>query len=134
MRKILRAALAASCLAVLVIGAQPAFANDDDVIVEGDCSGASDFKLKLSPEHGDIEVEFEVDQNVVGDSWRVVLRQDGERFFRGVRETQAPSGSFEVRQVVDNNQGDDLVQARARNLSTDELCRGKAVATFGTSR
>ena len=134
MRKILRAALAASCLAVLVIGAQPAFANDDDVIVEGDCSGASDFKLKLSPEHGRIEVEFEVDQNIVGDNWRVVLRQDGERFFRGVRMTQAPSGSFEVRQVVDNNQGDDLVQTKARNLSTDELCRGKAVATFGTSR
>ena len=134
MRKVLHASFAAVALAVLVLGAQPAFANDDDVIVEKNCSGPSDLKLKLSPENGRIEVEFEVDQNVVGDSWRVVLRHDGERFFRGVRVTEAPSGSFEVRRVVDNNQGDDLVQAKARNLSTDELCRGKAVATFGTSR
>ncbi|MEX1100844.1 MAG: hypothetical protein WD739_01455 [Actinomycetota bacterium] len=133
MRKILGSALAACCLAVFTLGAQPAFANDDDVIVEKDCSGPSDLKLKLSPEHGRIEVEFEVDQNVVGDSWRVVLRHDGERFFRGVLVTQEPSGSFEVRRVVDNEQGDDLIQAKARNLATDELCRGAAVATFGTS-
>ena len=133
MRRILGTALATGTLVLFALGGQAALANDDDVIVEKDCSGSSDLKLKLSPEHGRIEVEFEVDQNVVGDSWRVVLRHDGERFLRGIRVTEEPSGSFEVRRVVDNEQGDDLIQAKARNLSTDELCRGAAVATFGTS-
>jgi hypothetical protein len=63
----------------------------------------------------------------------VVLRHNGERFFRGVRTTQAPSGSFEVRRVVDNEQGDDVIQAKARNLASDEVCRASATATFGTS-
>ena len=37
-------------------------AKDGDVIREGNCTGRSDWKLKLSPENGRIEVEFEVDQ------------------------------------------------------------------------
>jgi hypothetical protein len=107
-----------------------AAANDDDVIREGACSGASDWKLKLSPENGAIEVEFEVDQNVVGDTWRVVMRHNGEVFFRGRRTTKAPSGSFEVRRVAENLDGTDSFRARARNLSTDETCRGSASASF----
>ena len=88
MRRILGTALATGTLVLFALGGQAALANDDDVIVEKDCSGSSDLKLKLSPEHGRIEVEFEVDQNVVGDSWRVVLRHDGERFLRGIRVTE----------------------------------------------
>jgi hypothetical protein len=130
MRKLTRAAVAGGLAAGLLFGAQPAMANEDDVIVEGNCSGASDFKLKLSPENGRIEVEFEVDQNVNGQEWRVVLRHNGTRFFRGVRVTQPPSGSFEVRRVENNLAGDDVFTARARNLSSDEVCRATATATF----
>ena len=36
-------------------------AKDGDVIRTGSCSGRSDWKLKLSPEDGRIEVEFEID-------------------------------------------------------------------------
>jgi hypothetical protein len=50
----------------------------------GGCSESSSWKLKLSEENSKIETEFEVDQNVVGDT------------------------------------------ARARNVDTDEVCRGKA--------
>ena len=121
-------------VAALVVGllsATPgAFANDADVIRTGSCSGASDWKLKLSPENGRIEVEFEVDQNVVGDTWRVVMRHNGVRFFRGRRTTQAPSGSFEVRRVADNLAGTDSFRARAVNLSTEETCVGTASASF----
>jgi catechol 2,3-dioxygenase-like lactoylglutathione lyase family enzyme len=104
----------------------PAFAGDNDVRRSGNCSGRSDWKLKLSPEDGRLEVEFEVDQNVNGDTWRIVMRHDGNRFFRGRRTTRGPSGSFEVRRVVNNNAGTDRFTARARNLSTDEVCRGSA--------
>jgi hypothetical protein len=34
--------------------------------------------------------------------------------------------SFEVRRVVNDSAGQDRITARARNLSTDEVCRGSA--------
>ena len=123
----MRKAVAVS-LVVLFVLAVPAVASagDRDVIREGPCSGRSDWKLKLSPEDGRIEVEFEVDQNVVGDEWRVRIRHDGEIALRGTRTTRGASGSFELRIVEPNNAGADNFRARARNLSTDEVCAGSA--------
>jgi hypothetical protein len=118
----------AGAVALAVTGTiVPVAAKEGDVIRRGSCGGRSDWKLKLSPENGRIEVEFEVDQNRVGRRWRVVMRRDGNRFFRGVRRTTAPSGSFEVRQVVRNGPGRDRIVARARSLGSGERCRGVAV-------
>jgi hypothetical protein len=103
-----------------------ASAGNDDVIRRGSCSGASDWKLKLSPEDGRIEVEFEVDQNVSGDTWRVRIRHGDTVVFRGTETTGGASGSFEVRTVEDDLAGTDTFRAKARNLSTDEVCRGRA--------
>ena len=124
MRKAIVLALATSL--ALVVPAGVAVAGDRDVIQEGRCSASSDWKLKLSPEDGRIEVEFEVDQNVSGDRWRVKIRHDGDRVFRGTRTTGGASGSFELRIVEDDRAGADTFRARARNLSTDEVCRGSA--------
>jgi hypothetical protein len=123
----MRKAVAVSLVALFVL-AVPAVASagDRDVIREGPCSGRSDWKLKLSPEDGRIEVEFEVDQNVVGDEWRVRISHDGEIAFRGTRTTRGASGSFELRIVEPNNAAADNFLARARNLSTDEVCAGSA--------
>lgn len=124
MRNLLRVGIA-GLMAASILGTAPAaFANDADVIATGPCSGASDWKLKASPENGGIEIEFEVDQNVVGDTWKVVIRQNGTRIFRGQATTTAPSGSFEVRRVTNNQAGADHFTARARNLSTGETCQG----------
>ncbi len=118
-------------LVVLALMIVPtALANDDDVIRRGSCSGASDWKLKLSPENGRIEVEFEVDQNRIGDTWRIRMRRGDNVFFQGTRTAKAPSGSFEVRRVISNSAGSDTVVARAVNLQTDEVCRGSATANF----
>ncbi len=125
MRNVLRLGLAGLMTATLLGGAPAAFANDGDVITTGPCTAGSDWKLKASPEDGQIEIEFEVDQNQVGDTWRVIIRQNGTRIFRGQRVTQAPSGSFEVERRVANTAGDDVFTARAENLSTGEICRGK---------
>ena len=123
----MRKAVAVSLVALFVL-AVPAVASagDRDVIREGPCSGRSDWKLKLSPEDGRIEVEFEVDQNVVGDEWRVRIRHDGEIAFRGTRTTRGASGSFELRIVEPNSVGADSFRARARSISTDEVCAGSA--------
>jgi hypothetical protein len=113
-------------LGLVLVSAPAVLAKDGDVIRHGPCSGAGDWKLKLSPENGKIEVEFEVDQNRVGDTWTVVLKREGVRFFKGERVTRAPSGSFEVRRVISNQSGPDTVVGKATNERTGELCRGSA--------
>ena len=111
---------------VLLVPAGIAAAGQNDVIREGLCGNASDWKLKISPEDGRLEVEFEVDQNVSGDRWRVRIRHDGDLAFRGARMTHGASGSFTVRIVENDPVGSDVFRARARNLSTDEVCAGSA--------
>ena len=94
MKKGFTIALTGMLIAGLITVGPAATAKDGDVRRSGSCSGTSDWELKLSWENGKIEVEFEIDQNKVGDEWRVTLKHDGERFFRGMRETKGPSGSF----------------------------------------
>ncbi|HEV2726693.1 MAG TPA: hypothetical protein VGV34_00275, partial [Solirubrobacterales bacterium] len=50
-------------LIALVSLAATATANDADVRKAGSCTGSTSAKIKLSPEDGRIETEFEVDQN-----------------------------------------------------------------------
>lgn len=115
-----------TALVLTMAGATPALAKDGDVIRRGACSGASDWKLKLSPQDGGIEVEYEVDSNVVGQTWRVRLFQNGERIFAGLRTTKAPSGSFTVRVVASDTAGTDSFRGRAVNTATGESCGGSA--------
>jgi hypothetical protein len=111
--------------ALVAIPATPA--KDGDVLVRGTCTSASSSKLKLSPEDGLIEVEFEVDQNRNGVLWTVTLRRPTLVVFRGTRVTRGPSGSFELRRVVGDTAGGDRIIARATSPS-GEVCR--AAATF----
>lgn len=124
-RRLIASTMLATALAV-PFSALPAIAKDGDVERTGSCSRSSDWKLELSPEESGLEVEFEVDQNVVGAKWKVVMKHDGYRFFRDRRTTKAPSGSFEVRRVINNKRGTDQVTAKARNLRSGEVCRGTA--------
>jgi len=125
--KIVRVALGATvALALAVVGTTPAMANDADVIRRGSCSGSSDWKLKLSPDDGQIEVEYEVDSNVSGQRWQVRIKKNGARIFSGSRVTRPPSGSFEVRVLTSNPAGTDRFRARATNPATGEICVGTA--------
>jgi len=101
-------------------------AKAGDVIRTGSCTNNSDWKLKLSPENGQVELEFEVDTPRIGQTWRVKLLQNDAQFFVGTRTTQAPSGSFTVRRVRPNTAGSDSFRGRAVNLTTGEVCVGRA--------
>ena len=126
MRKGMKVAIATAGVMGLLGMGSAASANEDDIIKTGACSDGSDWKLKLSPENGRIEVEFEVDQNVVGDTWRVRILQNGERILRTRKVTQAPSGSFKVQTVAPNTASPDTFKAFAQNLETGETCSGRA--------
>ena len=120
-------AVLAAAVAIAVVPTTAAGSGGDaEVVKRGGCTGASTWKLKLGAEDGRIETEFEVDQNRNGERWRVTLRRNGVRFFRGIRTTQPPSGSFEVRRLTSNEPGRDRIVARTRNLRTGELCRAAA--------
>ena len=125
-----RSAIGSLSLAILAAGALSlpvgAAAKDGDVIRTGNCSAATDWKLKLSPENGRIEVEVEVDQNKVGKSWNVTLKRNGTTFWSGQRTTQAPSGSFTVRKLTNNGAGTDTISARAVNPNSGEVCQATA--------
>lgn len=115
--------------AVVLFGALgavvPARAGGNAVEKAGNCNGASSSKLKMKSRDNKIEVEFEVDQNVNGAKWKVVLKHDGDRFFSGTKTTKAPSGSFSVERKVNDSPGADKISARARNLSGGEVCTAK---------
>jgi hypothetical protein len=113
--------------AALTVLAPTAAAKDGDIEAAGTCTRATTSELKLSDEDGAIEVEFEVDQNRVGRQWRVRLTDNDDVFFRGIRTTQAPSGSFSVDRTTRNRTGDDRLVGRAVNLNSGEVCRGVLV-------
>jgi hypothetical protein len=122
-KRILGVALAAA-LALTVVGAMPASAKAGDVVKKGPCSAGAEWKLKLSPEDGKIEVEYEVDSNVNGQRWNVKIFQNGSRIFNGHRTTQGASGSFTVRLVTPDGSGTDAFRAKATNAG--QTCAGKA--------
>jgi hypothetical protein len=105
--------------------APAALANNADVKRGGTCSGSSSAKIKLSPENGRIETEFEVDQNRNGVTWNVVLRRNGKVAARTTATTHRPSGSFTVRRLLGNAAGPDTVHARAKRPS-GEVCTAQA--------
>ena len=126
MTRIAVAALLAAAPIVTTVAGSPAVARGADVVRTGSCSAASEWKLKLSPDDGRIEVEFEVDQNVVGDTWRVRFVRNGEVFARARATTTAPSGSFDITRRAADGPGTDRFRVRATNVDTAETCVGAA--------
>ncbi len=101
-------------------------ASAPDVRVRGACTLSSTAKLKLSPEDGRVEVEFEVDENRNGSRWGVALTRNGTRVVSRAATTRAPSGSFETRAVIAAGSPRTKVTAVARRAATGEVCRATA--------
>jgi hypothetical protein len=89
--------------------------------VAGSCTGQTSAKLKAKPDDGRLEVEFEVDQNRNGVTWRVRLRRNGSLVVKTRATTKAPSGSFSVERRIADPAGSDRIAARATSPS-GEVC------------
>jgi hypothetical protein len=112
-----------TALAALLAAAAPSPAKDSDgrVARSGDCTGASNWKLKAKPDDGRLEVEFEVDQNRNGVLWKVKLRRNDKTLVSTNRRTQAPSGSFSLERRIGDPAGKDKISAVATR--NGESCR-----------
>jgi hypothetical protein len=125
MRRGIRIGLAGLLMVGLLSAAPAAFARGGAGVVKtGHCSASSTWKLKAKHDNGRIEVEFEVDTNVVGQSWNVVMKDNGVQFFSGTKVTKAPSGSFTVRKLTANRSGTDKITGNAMNPASGETCAG----------
>lgn len=125
------ALVATTALSALLVGtfSAPAVAkHGNDVIKRGNCSGSADWKVKVGPEDGRLEVEGEIDSNRVGQRWTWTLRHNGTLIASGARQTAGRSGSFEVRRTPRNLAGTDTLVFRAVRPATGQVCRG--VASF----
>jgi hypothetical protein len=122
MNKMPKGATAALLVATALpfIGAAAAHASDDDTIRRGSCSGSTDWKIKVKPDDGGIEVEAEIDSNQNGQTWRWVLRHNGNVADRGQSLTKGPSGSFSVERKTNNSAGPDSFKFRA--VHNGEVC------------
>ncbi len=123
--RIVAAGFAGLLASVATIGT--AAAKDGDIRVAGKCTGASSSKLKLAPRPSDHQtrVEFEVDQNVVGVAWNVVIKDNGVTVLRRSATTTAPSGSFSIAKRLPGAAGH-AVKATAKNPATGETCTASA--------
>jgi len=113
-------------LAVSVVGsATAASARGARAERRGSCSASSEWKLKADPDDGRLQIEYEVETQRGGQTWRVKLFHDGDRFLRANRTTGAASHSFTIRAFEPDRSGTDTISARARNRSTGEVCGGR---------
>jgi hypothetical protein len=97
----------------------------DEKRVAGRCDGSSTSKLKVKPDDGKLETEFEVDQNRNGVRWTVRIRRNGKLVVKTSAVTKAPSGSFSVERRIANPAGADKITARAVSPS-GEVCKASA--------
>jgi hypothetical protein len=120
-----RAALALAAVTAVAISAAPASqAKEGRVEQRGNCSRSTDWKLKVGPEDGRLEVEGEIDSNRRGQTWRWRIVHNGSVSATGTRVTRGASGSFEVRRVLVDLRGTDAITLYARNPRSGEVCRG----------
>ena len=116
---------AAVATAVLSLAAPPALArNNDDRERRGSCSGSTDWKVKVGPEDGRLEVEGEIDSSRRGQTWRWRLYHNGSLSAHGLRTTSSSSGSYKIRRISVDLRGTDRFTLRARNTRNNELCVG----------
>jgi hypothetical protein len=114
-------------LAIAAIALTPTTAlakggDDGETRVAGNCTGRSAAKLKVKPDDGRLEAEFEVDQNRNGVTWSVRLRRDGRLAVSGRATTKAPSGSFSFERRIASGS---RITAIATSPS-GETCRASA--------
>lgn len=88
----------------------------------GQCSATSEWKLDLKRRAQSRKVEFEVDSNRSGQSWRYRITHRGTVIAKGTATTVGRSGSMTIKAKVPSTSG--VVKARATHAG--ETCLAKS--------
>lgn len=133
MRNIARLGMAGLMAVSMVGAAAPAFAGggDQEVINRGVCSMGSQWKARIRTDGPNLlDLNWEVDSNVPGQTWRAGMAYNGDVVFNGFATTDQVGGEFDIDVEVANQAGQDRLVAGARNPQTGEVCRGSVTADF----
>jgi hypothetical protein len=104
--------------------APPALASGRSVTKSGTC-GTHPWSLVLAHDNGRIEADYKLSNVKVGSTWRVVMKDNGVRFFRFTR-TAGADRHIEVDKFAQNQTGTDRITVRAANLATGRVCTAAA--------
>jgi len=109
---------------LLAVGLPVALATSASADTEkrGSCSASAVYDYEVEKDDGGFEVSFEVDTNVAGQRWRVNLFHDGDRYYKAVGTTDR-EGEVDAEAFQPNTAGQDRFRAKARNLSSGEVCK-----------
>jgi hypothetical protein len=122
MKRTITTSLTAVALGAIALAPTALASGGDDVRSAGKCGGSSTSKIKVKPDNGRLDVEFEVDQNVNGVKWKVRIKDNGAVAFRGSATTRPPSGSFSLERRIDDLAGTDRIKGIAKNPASGERC------------
>lgn len=118
------AAIVAALAGPLLFTAGPAAASEGGTVTNsGSCSEHGTFTLAAKHDDGAIEIEYQVDTNVAGQTFAVRLTDNGTVILKRSVTTTAPSGSFSVPKRTANQAGSDTLRARA--VSGTNVCGGR---------
>jgi len=87
MKKAVLAVVAAIVVVVAAGGAWWALAGGDNEKTERGTCGGSTWELSTEDEDGGVEVTFELQSAAPGETWDVVIEQDGTAIYTGSRQT-----------------------------------------------
>jgi hypothetical protein len=126
MKKALLLMIAGTLAASAAPGSTPrAFASGSSDVQRSGICGSHPWTLELSHDDGRIEADYELHNVTVGSTWRVVMKDNGVRFFRGTR-TARSDRYIEVDRYTRNRAGTDRITVHAANVATGQLCAGAA--------
>ena len=86
------------------------------------CAGGH-LELSVDNEAGGWEVDAQVDNVAANQKWRIVLKHDGNRYFKGVRTTDY-EGDVDVDRFRNDTAGSDKFSMKAVRLSDGTTCSG----------
>jgi hypothetical protein len=124
MKKIVIIAVTAVVLLAVGIGTAFALRGDDEQNARGACGNAT-YEFTAESEDGDLEVTFELQSAAPGETWDVVVEQDGTPVWQGERITDN-DGELDVDVFADEDRGGEFTAtATPRGVAGAEPCNAK---------
>ena len=124
MKKIVLIGIAAVVVLAAGVGTALALQGDDEQNARGGC-GSATYKLTAEAEDGGLEVNFALQSAAPGETWDVVVEQDGTPLWQGERSTD-DEGELDIDVFADEDRGGEFTaSATPRGVAGAEPCEAR---------